>query len=239
MLKRRRVAAWVLLALAFAPLASFSPWARAAKPVPEWAGRVTHVTDGDSLWVQPDDAALKPVEIRLADIDAPEICQPGGTQARDALKDQVGGKAVGVRTVGRDGYGRTLARVLLDGQSVNAWLVMEGHAYSNRTRWDRGPLVKQEKVARALQRGVHAQAGAVMPREFRRVRGACTPQTVAPTTATVPATTAMTARRCDGRIHCSQMTSCDEARYFLRHCPGVKMDGDGDGTPCETQWCGR
>lgn len=45
--------------------------------------------------------------------------------------------------------------------------------------------------------------------------------------------------KCDGRIHCSQMTSCEEAIYFLRNCPGVKMDGDNDGVPCEQQWCGR
>ena len=43
--------------------------------------------------------------------------------------------------------------------------------------------------------------------------------------------------RCDGRTHCSQMTSCAEARHFLENCPGVKMDGDGDGIPCEEQWC--
>ena len=43
--------------------------------------------------------------------------------------------------------------------------------------------------------------------------------------------------RCDGRTHCSQMTSCAEATYFLRNCPGTKMDGDGDGVPCEQQWC--
>ena len=42
---------------------------------------------------------------------------------------------------------------------------------------------------------------------------------------------------CDGRIHCSQMTSCGEAEFFLRNCPGVKMDGDRDGIPCEEQWC--
>lgn len=42
---------------------------------------------------------------------------------------------------------------------------------------------------------------------------------------------------CDGRQHCSQMTSCAEARFFLAHCPGVKMDGDHDGKPCERQ-CG-
>lgn len=43
--------------------------------------------------------------------------------------------------------------------------------------------------------------------------------------------------QCDGRTHCSQMTSCEEAKFFLRHCPGTQMDGDGDGVPCEAQWC--
>lgn len=43
--------------------------------------------------------------------------------------------------------------------------------------------------------------------------------------------------RCDGRKYCSQMTSCSEARFFLKSCPNVKMDGDRDGTPCEEQWC--
>jgi hypothetical protein len=44
--------------------------------------------------------------------------------------------------------------------------------------------------------------------------------------------------RCDGRTRCSQMTSCDEAKFFLRNCPGTQMDGDSDGIPCEQQWCG-
>ena len=43
---------------------------------------------------------------------------------------------------------------------------------------------------------------------------------------------------CDGRTHCSQMTSCAEATYFLQNCPGTKMDGDNDGVACESQWCG-
>lgn len=42
---------------------------------------------------------------------------------------------------------------------------------------------------------------------------------------------------CDGRTYCSQMTSCAEATYFLKNCPGVKMDGNNDGVPCEQQWC--
>lgn len=42
---------------------------------------------------------------------------------------------------------------------------------------------------------------------------------------------------CDGRTRCSQMTSCEESMHFLRNCPAVEMDGDGDGVPCEQQWC--
>jgi cold shock CspA family protein len=45
--------------------------------------------------------------------------------------------------------------------------------------------------------------------------------------------------KCEGKIHCSQMTSCAEATYYLKNCPGVKIDGDSDGIPCEDQHCGK
>lgn len=49
---------------------------------------------------------------------------------------------------------------------------------------------------------------------------------------------ALTGRyKCDGRSYCSQMHSCEEATWFLEHCPGMNMDGEGDGIPCERQWC--
>ena len=51
------------------------------------------------------------------------------------------------------------------------------------------------------------------------------------------ATTAASQFTCDGRTHCSQMTSCAEATYFLQHCPNTQMDGNNDGEPCEQQWC--
>ncbi|HSM53571.1 MAG TPA: excalibur calcium-binding domain-containing protein [Erythrobacter sp.] len=43
--------------------------------------------------------------------------------------------------------------------------------------------------------------------------------------------------QCTGKQHCSQMASCGEARFYLQHCPDTKMDGDGDGEPCEDR-CG-
>ena len=57
-------------------------------------------------------------------------------------------------------------------------------------------------------------------------------------TAPVPATNQpVHTFKCDGRTRCSQMSSCGEAKYFLANCPGVRMDGDRDGIPCEMQWC--
>jgi hypothetical protein len=45
--------------------------------------------------------------------------------------------------------------------------------------------------------------------------------------------------RCEGKTHCSQMASCAEATFYLKNCPGTKMDGDNDGIPCESQYCGH
>lgn len=43
---------------------------------------------------------------------------------------------------------------------------------------------------------------------------------------------------CNGRHYCSEMASCEEARWVLNHCPDPRMDGDHDGIPCEQQHCG-
>jgi hypothetical protein len=66
------------------------------------------------------------------------------------------------------------------------------------------------------------------------------PEKLKPSTANRPAAPASSRNfSCDGRKYCKQMTSCAEAEYFLANCPGVKMDGDKDGIPCEEQWCSR
>lgn len=39
--------------------------------------------------------------------------------------------------------------------------------------------------------------------------------------------------KCDGRQHCSQMNSREEAEWFSQNCPDTKMDGDKDGDVCE------
>lgn len=61
------------------------------------------------------------------------------------------------------------------------------------------------------------------------------PKTVADLGFSIPQTAGDNHQKftCDGRQHCGQMNSRAEAVYFIRNCPDTKMDGDGDGVPCE------
>jgi cold shock CspA family protein len=44
--------------------------------------------------------------------------------------------------------------------------------------------------------------------------------------------------RCQPRkTYCSEMSSCAEAYFHQERCGDTRMDGDGDGIPCEQQWC--
>lgn len=42
--------------------------------------------------------------------------------------------------------------------------------------------------------------------------------------------------QCKGKVWCSEMSSYEEAMFYLHNCPGTKMDGDNDGIPCEQQF---
>ena len=134
---------------------------------------VTRVSDGDTLWVRRASGG-RPVAVRLAGIDAPELCQPHGLQAQQALQARAQRQSVVVRVQGRDDYQRLLARVQLDEQDLGSWLVSTGHAWSYRWRQDPGPYAQQQALARQARRGLWADA-AVEPRRFRREHGPCEP----------------------------------------------------------------
>lgn len=156
-----------LLALGL-PLAALA----ARPPTPQAVqGVVSKVDEGDSLWLSTPGQA--PVAVHLRNIDAPEICQTWGEESRRALAELALNKPATLRATGRDGAGRLVGTVLVDGTDVAKRMVEEGHAWSVRTRWDRGPLVKQELMAKALNRGLHGAGGAVMPSEFRKSHGPC------------------------------------------------------------------
>ncbi len=39
---------------------------------------------------------------------------------------------------------------------------------------------------------------------------------------------------CGAKWKCGQMNSCEEANYYLNQCGLGRLDGDGDGVPCES-----
>jgi micrococcal nuclease len=134
-------------------------------------GTVTHVSDGDTVWVRPTTGG-RPQPVRLVGIDAPELCQAHGEQARQALSSRVLRESVLVRVEGRDDYDRLLARITLDGQDVGGWMVTQGQAWSYRWRREPGLYAQQQALARQARRGLWAEA-AVEPRTFRRQHGPC------------------------------------------------------------------
>jgi deoxyribonuclease-1 len=51
-------------------------------------------------------------------------------------------------------------------------------------------------------------------------------------TATAPAPAATHALTCGGKKTCGEMTSCEEAMFYLQQCGVKSLDRDGDGIPC-------
>lgn len=160
---------WTRWAWGLALAASLSPLPSQAET---FLGIVTHVTDGDSLWVRPL-AGGAPRELRLRDIDAPEICQLFGEQSRNALASRVMHRQVTVRSRARDTYQRTLAQVSLGHEDIAGWMVQRGYAWSYRYRGRAGPFRIQEEQARNARLGLWAGGRPIEPRTFRKQHGRC------------------------------------------------------------------
>ncbi len=143
-------------------------------PVWAWSAKVTYISDGDTLWVKPEEGG-RPVKIRVDGIDAPEICQAGGQAARAALAGRVAGRTVAVSTRRHDDYGRTVAAIDLDGEDIAGWMVGQGHAWSYRFGRDGGPYLALQFKAQSARRGLFADPAALPPREFRKRHGSCHP----------------------------------------------------------------
>ncbi len=106
----------------------------------EAAGRVIHVTDGDTFDVRlsshDDRISDEAIRVRLADLDAPEMygeraCEAGriaGEYTRSNLMDNFVSLDIDDKN-GQDDYGRWMAVCYLeDGRNFNRMLIDSGHA---------------------------------------------------------------------------------------------------------------
>ncbi|MEO8297726.1 MAG: thermonuclease family protein [Burkholderiales bacterium] len=159
----RRLAHGLLCA---ALLLTLSPAAMALDAI------VIRVSDGDTLWLRTA-PGKRPLRVRLQGIDAPELCQPGGTEARAALEALALGRRVQLRSGPPDRYGRPLVHLQRAGTDLASEMVRQGWAWSDNYRGRPGPYAATERAARAAQRGLFATPAAQAPWQFRQQHGPC------------------------------------------------------------------
>jgi micrococcal nuclease len=187
--------------------------------------RVIAVMDGDTVLVLRGEQRIK---VRLLNIDAPEKAQPYGPESRQALVDLVLRKQVQVDNRATDSYGRMLAELKLSGRSVNEEQVRRGMAWEYSHFHSNQKYVGLQNEARLARRGLWGGKEMAQPPEQWRKQH---PQTMA--AAGKPAQSEPRDPACGKKHQCSQMSSCEEAKFYLHQCGLKSLDGNGDGVPCE------
>lgn len=191
-----------------------------------FSGKVVKVSDGDTIEVMRDGRAEK---IRLAGIDCPEKKQAFGQAAKRFTLNLAAQKIVTVQVETTDRYGRKVAEVILpDGRSLNRDLIRAGYAWWYRKYSSDATLGALESEARGDRRGLWADPNPVPPWDWRHGDKIVASSGVS--SQTFPAIS----RDCGQKGFCKEMTSCEEAMFFLKKCGVSSLDRDGDGTPCES-----
>lgn len=187
-------------------------------------GHVVAIADGDTLTLLVDRVEHR---IRLAEIDTPERGQDWGTRARQALAARVFRQDVTVEVIDVDRYGRIVGRVRHGDVDVNRALVADGHAWVYRQYLTDRSLLEDERAARAAGRGLWALPDPIAPWDWRRGD-----RVAAALPMPVPTSTDDTFS-CGSKRYCRDMGTCAEAMFHLQQCGLSRLDGDGDGVPCE------
>ncbi|TCO80970.1 endonuclease YncB(thermonuclease family) [Plasticicumulans lactativorans] len=132
----------------------------------EYAGRVINVYDGDTAAVE---TGADRLSVRLAHIDAPDLAQAYGHEARMLLSSLVYGRYIQLEDVRREASGLTTARVRLGSLDVGFELVRQGAAWCQRMP----PSAECEALqarAQSSRRGLWGMPDPVPPWAFRHGR---------------------------------------------------------------------
>ncbi len=121
-----------------------------------------YVTDGDTI-------RLNGERIRMLCIDSPEKTQPYGLEAKEYLMNLLKGKELEVIRESKDQYGRTLAWLVVEGDTINNKLVEAGYAW-----WyeyyckDNMVLKRLQEHAKKNKLGLWAGTNPINPYQWRK-----------------------------------------------------------------------
>lgn len=140
------------------------------------AGQVADVKDGDTIVVE--DRAGQFLTVRLSGIDAPELGQAGGREARDTLRTLLTGKSVQVEIFKMDRYGRYVGKVMLDDSTdVGLAIIRAGLAWwyqryaHEQSLPDRAAYETAEREARGKRLGLWQDEHPTAPWNYRQENG--------------------------------------------------------------------
>ena len=129
-------------------------------------GQVVRVTDGDTLTVRMENGREE--KVQLLGIDAPEMDQDYGQEARQRLFQLVQGKHVDVVYPGREGLGRINGKVYFHDQYINLIMVQEGCAWhSEKYGPDEADLREAHRQAKEAKKGLWTNPDAKEPWKHR------------------------------------------------------------------------
>ena len=186
---------------------------------------VVGITDGDTVRVRiGDEGNYREEKVRLDQVDAPERGQPFGEKSRQYLAGLVHGRTLTLDYSSRDRYGRLVGTLLIDGKSMNAEMVRAGFAWVYRRYMKDENLLLLEAAARENERGLWADPHPVPPWQWRRGRRE---------PAATPDDAQTAGHECLPNPTCGALPDCAAAQFQLRQCGASRLDGDGDGVPCE------
>lgn len=192
----------------------------------EFTAKVIEVLDGDTVLIKRANGLLK---VRLAEIDAPEKSQLFGTASQQSLAGMVMGKQVKFISQTMDQYGRMVAHLSVNGLDVNTEQIRRGMAWEYSNFHGNKALVALQDEAKQAPRGLWAQSNPTPPWEWRKLHPAVKPGSdVASANGHAALPTG-----CGKKKRCSEMASCEEAKFYLTQCGVKSLDGNGDGVPCE------
>ncbi|MER8917694.1 thermonuclease family protein [Mesorhizobium sp. M0761] len=210
-----------------------------------WSGAQPNALSGVASVIDGDTVEVHGQRIRFNGIDAPESRQycddakgfeyPCGRRSAEALDAFLAAsKPVQCAFVTWDRYGRFVGDCRrADGVSVASWMVEHGQAV-DWPRYSHGAYAEQQAKAKSAKVGLWVGAFQV-PWDWRaeHAYGAAPPRQ--PLGIISRKLVAQSGLSCEPRRNCSQISSCDEAQWYLHNCSwGRKLDRDGDGVACET-----
>ena len=203
------------------------------------SSRTSENTNTDISIIDGDTIHFNGLKIRMIGLDAPEsnnsrywYAECFGQEAKEHLqgllqntnnitleKDLSQGEL--------DMYGRTLAYILVNGVNINTQMIQDGFGFEETYNSKIYKYQNEHKTAELNAKNNGLGLWSTTTCSWNRKKWTPAEQNNSTNTTTPWAYTCWT------KTYCSEMITCEEAKYFLNQCGLSRLDSDSDGIPCE------